>query len=288
MTVLDALAAAGVIAGSLLVALGAIGTVRFPDVLTRMHGATKAATVGVIGTTLAATLKAGSIGAVLILVIVVALLFLSGPLGMSLLARAAYHDPETPRSTNTRELTFSIPTNETTVASVGKGTNVPLALWLFAVWVAAFGSITVNVVIGGLIVSSIVAIAFRHLSPTWPRALRHPVAALRFARYFVHQLAVSTWGVIASLLIDPAQLRPAVIEVPLRMRGRSEITLLMNTISFTPGTVALELHHQSLYVHVLDTTEPEIVVAGIHEMENRILAMFGTLSQPHQAQPRLD
>ena len=58
MTVVDILAGLGVVVGSVLMALGAFGLLRFPDVFTRMHAATKAATVGVIGTTAAAAVEA--------------------------------------------------------------------------------------------------------------------------------------------------------------------------------------------------------------------------------------
>ena len=276
MSLLDVLAAVGVVGGSLLVALGAIGMVRFPDVLTRMHAATKAASVGVIATTLAAAFEAGSVASVLTLLLVVVLLFLSAPLGMSLLARAAYHDPETPRSPNTRGLAATLPIPESTLATHGRGTSWPLAGGVFAAWIAVFGSLAANVVLGGLIVAGLVALAFRHLSPRWPRTLLHPIAVLRFAWHFVGQLAVSTWGVIVSLALNESEIRPAVVEIPLRARTRSEVTLLMNSISFTPGTVALELHDQYLYVHVLDTDDPDAVIAEAHKMESYIMAMFGT------------
>lgn len=278
--IVDVLASTAIVVSSALIALGAIGLVRFPDVFTRMHSATKAATVGVIGTTLAASLEVSGISAGLILLLVVALLFLSGPLGMSLLARAAYHDPETPRSPNTRELEVQLPIQESTPARRAGGTSWLLAAWLFVVWIAAFGSLAPNVVIGGAIVSVGIAWLLRGLAPRWPRAFLHPVAALRFVVYFTAQLLASTWDVIWSLRLPPDQVRPAVVEVPLRVRTRNEVTLLMNSISFTPGTVALEIHDHNLYVHVLDTDDPEQVVAEIREMEAKIMAAFSPDGSP--------
>jgi monovalent cation/proton antiporter MnhG/PhaG subunit len=276
MSPLDLIAGVFLVGGSALIALGALGLVTFPDVLTRMHAATKAATVGVIATTVAASFEAGAASAVLILGLVVALLFLSGPLGMSLLARAAYHDPETPHSPNTRELVPTLPRPEPAAVSLLPGTSPLLAVWLFVVWVALFGSFAPNVLGGGVLVAGFVAYTFRHLSPRWPRALMHPVAAIRFAAYFVAQLTASTWGVIVALRLRRDEIRPAVIEVPLRVRSRTETTLLMNSISFTPGTVALELHDGQLFVHVLDTDDPDAVVTDIQRMERSIMDMFGT------------
>ncbi|NNF64546.1 MAG: hypothetical protein HKN07_09840 [Acidimicrobiia bacterium] len=276
MSVLDTLAAVFMVGGSALVALGSIGLITFPDVLTRMHAATKAATVGVIATTVAAAFEAGAPSGPPILMLVVALLFLSGPLGMSLLARAAYHDPETPRAQNTRELIATIPQPQAVKPATRPGTSPLLAIWLWFVWLALFGSFAPHVMIGGVVVAGLVAFSFRHLSPRWPMALMRPLAAGRFIVHFVAQLAASTWSVILALRLGRDRIRPAVIEVPLRVRSRTETTLLMNSISFTPGTVALELHNHSLFVHVLDTDDPDAVVSEVQTMERHIMDTFGT------------
>jgi monovalent cation/proton antiporter MnhG/PhaG subunit len=273
--IVDIVGGSLVLVGAALMALGAIGLLRFPDVFTRMHAATKAATVGVIATTTAAAIEVGAISGALILLVVVALLFLSGPLGMSLLARAAYHDPETPRAASTVELEFEPPIGESTPARRLRGSTPLLALWLFVVWVAAFGSLAPNVVVSGVVVALGIAFAYRLFAPRWPRALLHPVAAWRFVVYFMGQLVVSTWDVILALRLPPDRIRPAVLEVPLRAVNRSEVTLLMNSLSFTPGTVALELHERHLYVHVLDARDPERIVRDIITMEDKIIAALG-------------
>ena len=176
--IIDVVAGSAMVAGAALIALGAFGLVRFPDVFTRMHAATKAATVGVIGTTLAASLESTGLGAALTLLVVVALLFLSAPLGMSLLARAAYHDPETPRSPNTKELGTDLPIPETTTARTRGGTSRFLAIWLFLAWIAAFGSLSAHVIVGGIFVSGTIAWALRGLAPRWPKSFFHPLAAV--------------------------------------------------------------------------------------------------------------
>lgn len=272
--ILDIIAGTVMVVGAALMALGAVGLVRFPDVFTRMHSATKAASVGVIATTMAASLEAGAVSGTAILIVVVILLFLSAPLGMSLLARAAYHDPETPIARNTRELGFDLPIPESTTAVRAGGTSPFLAVWLFVVWIAAFGSLAWNVVLGGIVVAGGIAWALRGLAPRWPRAFLHPIAAGRFVAHFSGQLVASTWDVIVSLRFRGEEIQPAVLEVPLRVRTRNEVTLLMNSISFTPGTVALELHDHNLYVHVLNTDDPTSVVEEIRVMEGKIMAAF--------------
>ena len=273
---IDVLAAIAIVIGALLMALGAVGLIRFPDALTRMHAATKAATVGVIGITAAAAAEAGSADGIAVLALVIALLFLSAPLGMTLLARAAYHDPETPTAPTTRVINLAPPAGEIEPTRRTTGTSPFLALWLLGVWLAAFGSLRPNVVLGGIVVSGLIAIVLRRLAPRWPHALLHPFAALRFAGYFLTRLIVSTASVAWALRLRPERLRPAVIEVPLRLSTRNEVTLLMNSISFTPGTVALDSHDGALSVHVLTTDDPSEIAAEIATMEDRIMAAFGS------------
>ena len=273
--IVDVLAGIAMVGGALLTLLGAVGLLRFPDVFTRMHAATKAATVGVIGITAAAAAEAGALGGSLILLLVVALLFLSAPLGMSLLARAAYHDPETPRFVGTREIAAVLPAAESTSTRRVGGTSPFLGLWLWLLWIAAFGSVTPGVLIGGAVVAGIVAYVLRTLAPRWPEALLHPGATLRFAGHFAWQVIAATWQVVKALFRPVGDLRPAIVGVPLQASSRNEVTLLMNAISFTPGTVALELHENRLYVHVLDTDDPGGVVAEIARMESLIITAFG-------------
>ncbi len=273
--ILDVLATSAMIGGALLAVLGAFGLLRFPDVFTRMHAATKAATLGVILITAAAALEAGAASGLLVLLLVIALLFLSGPLGISLLARAAYRDPETPRASTTRDLDVSLPATESPTLQRSKGTSPLLAVWLVLAWVALFGTARLNVLVSAIVVAGVTAFALRRLAPRWPHAFLHPVKATRFAVHFTGQLITSTWDVIRLLFRRTEALEPAIIEVPVLVRTRNEATLLMNAISFTPGTVALELHADRLYVHMLSTKPTREIVAEINVLQRLIADAFG-------------
>ena len=272
---IDVIAAVLLVSGAAVTALGGLGLVRFPDVFTRMHAATKAATVGVIAMTAAAAAEAGAASGVLVLLLVVALLFLSGPLGMSLLARAAFRDAGTPRWEATGELRFESPGVESVGARRAEGSPRSLAVWLFVAWIAVFGSVRPHILLSGLAIALLLAFALRILAPSWPRALLRPVATARFVGFFSVELLSSTWDVSRMVLGRVDRLRPAIVEVPVRVATRAEIMVLVSAISFIPGTVALELHHGSLYVHVLSRKAPEAVVGDVLEMQTLIAAAFG-------------
>lgn len=276
MTAADWIAAPLLVLGSALIALGSFGLIRFPDVLTRMHAATKAATLGVIATTVAAAVEAGALGGVLVLGLVVALLFLSGPLGISLLARVAADDPETPLSPNTRPLSAPPPPGGPYGSIPRPGTQALLAAWLFAIWIALFGSVEPHVVLGGAAVASLAAVALRTMAPRWPRALRRPLRVARFTMFFLGRVVVATGGVLAALRFNREQLRPAVLDVPLRIGGRTELALLMNAVSFTPGTVALDQVDGRLLVHVLHLEDPAATIDEVRRLEDRIIGLFDT------------
>lgn len=270
---MEIIGSVALVLGSMLTALGGLGLVRFPDVFTRMHAATKAATVGVIGMTAGAAAVAGVAGA-LLLTLVAALLFLSGPLGISLLARAASRDPQTPKAESTRELGYPLPAHERISVKRTTGASPLLAVWLLVVWVAMFGRVTINVLVAGSLVSGSIAYAARHFAPRWPHALLHPLGVLRFAAFFLRQLVSSTFDVTRLLVTSTARIEPAIIEVPLRVTTRNEVALLMNAASFTPGTVALEVHGDRLYLHMMSGRPPEEVVRQLDEMQGHIRAAF--------------
>ena len=88
--VLDLLAAASLLVGGVVIALAALGVVRFPDPFTRMHAATKAGVVGAGLILLGAGLALGTLAAVLTGLAGVLFLVATTPVASHLLGRAAY------------------------------------------------------------------------------------------------------------------------------------------------------------------------------------------------------
>lgn len=87
----DAISAVLILSGCLLAVLAGVGMVRFPDVFARMHAATKPATLGLVLVATGAILQEDSISGATKLGLVIALQFLTSPVGAHLVGRAAYH-----------------------------------------------------------------------------------------------------------------------------------------------------------------------------------------------------
>jgi multicomponent Na+:H+ antiporter subunit G len=89
-TVLEVVSAVLLLSGVALAVIAGLGLVRLPDVFSRMHAATKPATLGLVLVLLGAALRVedGSDAATLLLV--GAFQFLTAPVGAHIIGRSAY------------------------------------------------------------------------------------------------------------------------------------------------------------------------------------------------------
>ena len=87
---IDALVIALVLVGAAFSLLAAIGIIRMPDLYTRMQSATKAGSLGVACTVLAAAVHFRSTTSTLEALLVTVFLFATAPIASLLIARAAY------------------------------------------------------------------------------------------------------------------------------------------------------------------------------------------------------
>ena len=77
------------ISGAAFAMIGGIGSVRFPDLFSRMHAAAKAPTLGLVLVAIGAAIEIGTTLAITTLVLVVILQLLSSPVGAHALSRAS-------------------------------------------------------------------------------------------------------------------------------------------------------------------------------------------------------
>lgn len=91
--ILEAFIAAAILVGAGFALVGSIGLVRFGDVYSRLHGPTKASTLGLGGLLVASALYFSSRGSGLSLheLLVTIFLFLTAPVSAHMLARAGLH-----------------------------------------------------------------------------------------------------------------------------------------------------------------------------------------------------
>jgi multicomponent Na+:H+ antiporter subunit G len=86
----EVIAALLIVAGSLFCLIAAVGMVRLPDTLIRMHAATKAGTLGAGLILAAAAVCYADVGMVLRALLTLVFLYLTAPVAAHLIGRAAY------------------------------------------------------------------------------------------------------------------------------------------------------------------------------------------------------
>ncbi|GAA0195891.1 MULTISPECIES: monovalent cation/H(+) antiporter subunit G [unclassified Aeromicrobium] len=88
--IVDIVSGALLLVGSALALIAAIGLVRFPDVLTRMHAATKPQTLGLLLVLAGLALRIRDPGALAIIGLVALFQLLTAPVSAHMVARAAF------------------------------------------------------------------------------------------------------------------------------------------------------------------------------------------------------
>ncbi len=101
--IVDVLASIALLLGCSLALVAGIGLLRFPDVLTRMHGATKPQTLGMVLVLVAIGLRAEDRSAIAILALVGLFALMTAPVSAHMLGRAAFRTGRVDRSALSRD-----------------------------------------------------------------------------------------------------------------------------------------------------------------------------------------
>jgi multicomponent Na+:H+ antiporter subunit E len=100
---------------------------------------------------------------------------------------------------------------------------------------------------------------------------------VRFAGFYLWELVLSNLRVAYDVITPRHRIRPGVIAVPLDARTDTEITLLANLITLTPGSVSLDVStdRRFLYLHAMYIDDVDEFRASIkHTLERRVLEVL--------------
>jgi multicomponent Na+:H+ antiporter subunit G len=233
-------------AGAALILIAAVGVLRFPNVPTRLHSATKAASVGFGMVVVGAGAALGPDSLTLAILIAV-FQVLTAPIAAHALGRAARPVP-------------------------GEGRLAPASVpapariaGLTAVWLALWGDVTAANLIGGLVAATGVSLLTGRRNGE--RIRLRPAASLRFAAAFVVLLARSTISVAIAALGPKRLVDPAVRRVTVGEGSASALVLAANSVSLTPGTLTLAIDpdEPALIIHLIRPDEASLrAVTNLH------------------------
>ncbi len=152
-----------------------------------------------------------------------------------------------------------------------------IVLLLFTLtWVAVTGSFTLLNLAFGLVLSGLALFLIReNVQPS--RIAVRPFKVLSLVILFFKELALSAFKVAVLVVRPKMDLKPGILEFPLKVDRDFEITLLANLITLTPGTLSVDVSddRRFLYVHALDCADPAATIRDIADgFEAKILEAF--------------
>lgn len=252
--------------GAVLSVLAAGGVVRFPSALARMHAATKSASLGLALLAAGAGVASGSWALIGASVLVTVFLFVTAPISGHLLGRAAYLAGQA--GDLVLDEFADAPSEDRAIpAAPGGGFSVLRWMGMAAVWMLLWRDVSVGTAVGGLLVSGMIE--------TWIAGRRGrtriaPLGALVFGVRYAGMVVASNlrvaWEVITP---DNTDIREAIVAVPLRTRSMQVALLVANAVTYTPGTLTIDLSGEPpvLFVHVLHYESEEQVRGTVWELE---------------------
>ena len=97
-----------------------------------------------------------------------------------------------------------------------------------------------------------------------------------FIVFFIFELMKANIRVAYEVLTPTHNMRPGVISFDLQAEKDFEITMLMNLISLTPGTLSLDVSsdRRCLYIHAMYVDDLDKLRIQIKEFERRLLELL--------------
>lgn len=154
-------------------------------------------------------------------------------------------------------------------------------VWLAAVWVMLWESLTWANVLGGIVVAVVVL----RVVPSHRVGARvgfRPLAFLRLLSHFGVQLFLAAAKLSWEIFTPRNTINPAVVTVHLSTRVPGILAMVANMVSLIPGTVTLDVdpERRTLTMHVLHLTTLDAARASVLILERLALTAFPPIDDP--------
>jgi multicomponent Na+:H+ antiporter subunit E len=144
--------------------------------------------------------------------------------------------------------------------------SLALLVWLFAVWVMLWGSLSPLVVLSGVVVAVATLLLFP--LPTRSGIFLRPLHLLRLVVFVLRDLLTSALGTAGAIVRHGPRVRAAVIAVPVLAERDHLIVAAANLVSLTPDTFVLQIDRQGavFYVYLLGRCSDADLSRGYRQM----------------------
>ncbi len=161
----------------------------------------------------------------------------------------------------------------------------PWALvWLTVLWVALWGDVSIANVVAGIVVGTVVCLAFP-LPPLRMHLRIRPHWLAWLVVRFLADVVLASIQVARTTLAFGRQPKNAVIEIDLRTDSDFVLTVVAEMVSLVPGSLVVEARRSThtLFLHVLDARDKDGVERMRREvmaLERRVVLAFGADTAP--------
>jgi multicomponent Na+:H+ antiporter subunit E len=162
---------------------------------------------------------------------------------------------------------------------------------LVALWLLAWGEITLANVLSGTAVAAALLAAFPPDRRTHGRLRISALGVARLAAYVAGQLVISNVVMTRQILRRTPSLHPGVLAHRLHQPSEEVATVMTSVIALSPGTMTVDLDRDSstIYVHFFRLTDVEAARASLDRLERlavNAIAAFDPDDNPVGTQPK--
>ena len=135
-------------------------------------------------------------------------------------------------------------------------------VWVILTWPFVDGKIDIQVIIAGLIASTIIAFLFHEILPKEHRVFLSPVRLFWLLVYlpvFFYYMLMANFDVVYRALHPKMPIKPGIVKIKTILKTESGITALANSITLTPGTLTVDLTDDGfLYIHWINVKSDDV------------------------------
>lgn len=158
--------------------------------------------------------------------------------------------------------------------------ELPLLVWLVFVWVVLWQNYSLGNIAFGLILALVIVNYFR-LPPVELSGRFNIFYAVLFIFDFVKDIFVASFQITWVALTRPANVKNAVIGVPLQTRQDLIVTFVGHVTTLIPGSLVIDVDRRTstLYLHVFDVkseADLEEMRRRVWRTERQVLSIMGT------------
>jgi multicomponent Na+:H+ antiporter subunit E len=156
---------------------------------------------------------------------------------------------------------------------------------LTALWLLAWGQVSLANVVSGVVVATVLLAAFPPPTAGSDGVRVNPLAALRLVGFVARQLVTSNVIMTREILRRRSTMRPGVIAHRLQQPSEHLVTVMTSVIALSPGTMTVDVDRTSstIYVHFLFLQDVSAAHASLERLEG--IVCRAVTADLHDQQP---